>query len=138
MSSPVGGRTEAKSGLAAEIESLKTPEVKDVAASPTVGAKAPSTTKLPLPDGKKTLILFLRHCGCPCKTSPQKAFPRRMNFHCKPLSSNSDRTGEREHSGPNPVSLSRRKPTNLPISQSQKRPSSRWQVCQTSTGTSTL
>lgn len=34
---------------------------------PEVGAKAPSTSKLPMPNanGKPTIVTFLRHCGCP-------------------------------------------------------------------------
>lgn len=61
-----------KSGFWAEIESLKTPAVKDVAPAPKVGSPAPSTAQIPLPDGRKTLVVFLRHCGCPCK----------LNRHC--------------------------------------------------------
>lgn len=57
----------AKSGLWAEIESLKSPEAKNVAAEPKVGAQAPTAPELSLPDGRKTIVLFLRHCGCPCK-----------------------------------------------------------------------
>ena len=54
-------------GFWAEVESLKFPEKKKVAAIPKVGAAAPSSDKIPLPDGKPTIITFLRHCGCPCK-----------------------------------------------------------------------
>ena len=34
---------------------------------PSIGANAPSTSKLPLPnpDEKPTILTFLRHCGCP-------------------------------------------------------------------------
>lgn len=59
-----------QSGLWAEIESLKSPEKKEVAEVPKIGAAAPSSDKLPLPDGKPTVIVFLRHCGCPCKFAP--------------------------------------------------------------------
>ncbi|OAA46660.1 Thioredoxin-like fold protein [Beauveria brongniartii RCEF 3172] len=54
-----------QSGFWAEIESLKSPEKKEVAKLPKVGAAAPSSDKIPLPDGKPTVIVFLRHCGCP-------------------------------------------------------------------------
>lgn len=41
-------------------------EVKSV---PEVGSVAPSTPQIKLPrnDKKSTIIVFLRHCGCPCK-----------------------------------------------------------------------
>ncbi len=58
-----------QSGLWAEIESLKSPEKKEVAEVPKVGAAAPSSDKIPLPDGKPTVVVFLRHCGCPCKSA---------------------------------------------------------------------
>lgn len=65
-----------QSGFWAEIESLKSPEKKEVAGVPKVGAAAPSSDEIPLPDGKPTVIVFLRHCGCPCKshsnTLPEK------------------------------------------------------------------
>ena len=54
-----------KSGLWAELDSLKFIEHKDVQEAPKPGSKAPSSPVLPLPDGRKTIILFLRHCGCP-------------------------------------------------------------------------
>lgn len=50
-----------------EMQSLKTPARKDVQPVPNVGAVAPTSSKIPLADGKPTVILFLRHCGCPCK-----------------------------------------------------------------------
>jgi peroxiredoxin len=54
------------SGFWQEIESFKTPEQKDVAPLPKVGSKAPEGSSL-LDDlkGRPTVILFLRHCGCP-------------------------------------------------------------------------
>ncbi|KAK5988761.1 hypothetical protein PT974_10250 [Cladobotryum mycophilum] len=48
-----------------EMESFKTPEAKAIAPAPKVGSQAPSSTQLPFPDGKLTLVVFLRHCGCP-------------------------------------------------------------------------
>lgn len=66
-----------QSGLWAEIESLKSPEKKEVAELPKTGAAAPSSDKLPLPDGKPTVIVFLRHCGCPCKSAPDYLLKKR-------------------------------------------------------------
>lgn len=53
-----------------ELRSMKTPERKQVTPAPKIGDKAPTSTKIPLSDGKPTVILFLRHCGCPCKLPP--------------------------------------------------------------------
>lgn len=50
-----------------ELNSLKTPQRKEITPAPKVGSKAPKSDKIPLSDGKATVILFLRHCGCPCK-----------------------------------------------------------------------
>lgn len=52
-------------GFWKELESWKTPQTKDVASPVQVGSKAPSSPQLSLPDGKPTVVLFLRHCGCP-------------------------------------------------------------------------
>ncbi|KAH6890310.1 hypothetical protein B0T10DRAFT_485523 [Thelonectria olida] len=46
-------------------ETWKSPPAKDVAPIPKVGARAPSSLKLILPNGRPTLVVFLRHCGCP-------------------------------------------------------------------------
>jgi len=45
----------------------KTPKPLEVAALPTIGAAAPSSARLvlPNPNGKPSIITFLRHCGCP-------------------------------------------------------------------------
>jgi len=48
-----------------ELPSFRTPPKKDVSPVPQVGSKAPTSELLPLPRDKPTLILFLRHCGCP-------------------------------------------------------------------------
>jgi hypothetical protein len=44
----------------------------EVAAAPVLGARAPTSSKLRLPigDGRSTVVIFLRHCGCPCMFSP--------------------------------------------------------------------
>ncbi|KAG6042010.1 hypothetical protein E4U41_007106 [Claviceps citrina] len=90
-----------KSGFWAELESFKTPEAKSVAELPVVGAKAPSAAKLPLPDGRKSIILFLRHCGCPfaektfkCLTAVSDAH-KEDGIHCVAVSHSSRDATER-------------------------------------------
>ncbi|KAI6091952.1 hypothetical protein F4821DRAFT_225918 [Hypoxylon rubiginosum] len=53
------------SSLNQEWESFKTPPAKDVQPVPKVGEKAPVHPNLILPSDKPTVIVFLRHCGCP-------------------------------------------------------------------------
>ncbi|KAK7728350.1 hypothetical protein SLS53_009261 [Cytospora paraplurivora] len=48
-----------------EFQSFKTPPAKQVAPVPKVGEPAPKHEKLKLDQGKPTIIVFLRHCGCP-------------------------------------------------------------------------
>ncbi|XDG01149.1 hypothetical protein ABKA04_000764 [Annulohypoxylon sp. FPYF3050] len=49
-----------------ESDPPKTPTTKEVVPpAPQVGAKAPVHPNLALPTDKPTLIVFLRHCGCP-------------------------------------------------------------------------
>jgi hypothetical protein len=45
---------------------------------PAVGAKAPSSAQLPIPNpnAKPTIVTFLRHCGCPCNSYPFSTPPR--------------------------------------------------------------
>lgn len=62
------GQTQEPEG-GGEWESLKTPPQKDVQPVPEEGSKAPYSSKISLPNGKPTLIVFLRHCGCPCKST---------------------------------------------------------------------
>ncbi|KAI8715613.1 Thioredoxin domain-containing protein [Fusarium sp. LHS14.1] len=52
-------------GFWKELESWKTPEAKEVGPPVEVGSKAPWMAELRLPDGKPTIVVFLRHCGCP-------------------------------------------------------------------------
>lgn len=42
-----------------------------VADPPTVGVRGPSNSKLRFPtiDGRPVVVLFLRFCGCPCKSA---------------------------------------------------------------------
>ncbi|OAQ68241.1 thioredoxin-like fold protein [Pochonia chlamydosporia 170] len=89
----------AKSGLWAEIESLKSPEAKNVAAEPKVGAQAPTAPELSLPDGRKTIVLFLRHCGCPFAEKTFKALTslsdKQRDVHCIAVSHSSSEATER-------------------------------------------
>ncbi|EXV03569.1 peroxiredoxin (PRX)-like 2 family protein [Metarhizium robertsii] len=78
-----------RSGFWAEIESMKSPESKDVAPEPKVGENAPTAPELVLPDGRKTLILFLRHCGCPSVSEMQR------DVHCIAVSHSSPEATER-------------------------------------------
>lgn len=50
-------------------ETWKSPEPKDVAPALKVGFFAPSSPQLSLPDGRPTIVVFLRHAGCPCMAS---------------------------------------------------------------------
>lgn len=56
----------ANAGFWKELDSWKTPVAKEVGPTVEVGSKAPWSQHLRLPDGKPTLVVFLRHCGCPC------------------------------------------------------------------------
>jgi hypothetical protein len=54
--------------LQSEFWSWMSPSAVKLGATPAVGEKAPSTSQLsfPTPNGKPTIVSFLRHCGCPC------------------------------------------------------------------------
>ncbi|RFN47192.1 thioredoxin-like fold protein [Fusarium flagelliforme] len=54
---------DANTGFWKELDSWKTPIAKQVGPQVEVGAKAPWSQRLRLPDGKPTLVVFLRHCG---------------------------------------------------------------------------
>jgi hypothetical protein len=63
------------SALQQEWQSLQTPASKELAPIPQAGSPAPSSPLLKLPDNnnnnnnnnnRPTLLVFLRHCGCPC------------------------------------------------------------------------
>lgn len=53
------------SAVTQELKSFKTPPRKEVAPVPKIGDTAPVSEKLSLPHDKPTIIVFLRHCGCP-------------------------------------------------------------------------
>ncbi|KFA65437.1 hypothetical protein S40285_00414 [Stachybotrys chlorohalonatus IBT 40285] len=57
-----------KSSFWQELDTLRAPPPKDVAPAPKLGSEAPTSSKLPLADGRPTLVVFLRHCGCPCQS----------------------------------------------------------------------
>lgn len=63
-----GSKDDSQLTLAQEWESWKTPPPppREVGPVPKVGSKAPTNPNLELPKNKPTLIVFLRHCGCPC------------------------------------------------------------------------
>jgi hypothetical protein len=44
----------------------------EVAPAPVLGTRAPTSSKLRLPigDGRSTVVILLRHCGCPCMLLP--------------------------------------------------------------------
>ncbi|KAG6077637.1 hypothetical protein E4U33_001195 [Claviceps sp. LM78 group G4] len=89
MSESIARPAEAKSSFWAELDSFKSPESKSIANLPVVEGEAPSTDKLRLPNGKDTLILFLRHCGCPSVSE------RHRDIHCVAVSHSSREATER-------------------------------------------
>ena len=50
---------------------------------PSIGANAPSTSKLqlPPPDKKPTILTFLRHCGCPFAEKTFRSFRTAASAH---------------------------------------------------------
>jgi len=40
----------------------------EIASAPVLGTRAPATNllRLPVADGRPSIVVFLRHCGCPC------------------------------------------------------------------------
>jgi hypothetical protein len=53
-----------------ELNSWMSPTAVTTSPAPEVGTKAPpSKLPIPSPNGKPTIVTFLRHCGCPC-TAP--------------------------------------------------------------------
>lgn len=56
------------------------PPPTEVASAPVIGAKAPSSLKLPMPfgDGRPIIVVFLRHCGCPCEYSQSNDWPTEL------------------------------------------------------------
>jgi hypothetical protein len=62
-----------------ELKSWMSPTAVNTSPAPEVGAKAPSSSKLPIPNpnGKPTIVTFLRHCGCPFA---EKTFHELRNY----------------------------------------------------------
>jgi hypothetical protein len=58
-----------RSAVAEELKSFKAPPQKEVAPVPKIGDQVPVSEKLSLPHDKPTVIVFLRHCGDPCKST---------------------------------------------------------------------
>ncbi|KAH7038054.1 uncharacterized protein B0I36DRAFT_315400 [Microdochium trichocladiopsis] len=65
MAATNANQDQQQSNMAQELESWKTPAAKDVAVAPKPGDAAPENPNLKLPTDKPTIIVFLRHCGCP-------------------------------------------------------------------------
>ncbi|KAK0385720.1 hypothetical protein NLU13_6897 [Sarocladium strictum] len=82
-----------------ELNTLKTPAHKDIASPIEVGSRAPSSAKIPLPDGRSTLIVFLRHCGCPFAEKTFKALTAISatypSLHCIAVSHSTKEATER-------------------------------------------
>ncbi|KAG0646857.1 hypothetical protein D0Z07_6235 [Hyphodiscus hymeniophilus] len=62
-----------------ELRSWMSPTAITTSPAPEVGVKAPSSSKLLMPNanGKPTVVLFLRHCGCPFA---EKSFKDLRNY----------------------------------------------------------
>ncbi|KAI1264073.1 hypothetical protein F5Y18DRAFT_95262 [Xylariaceae sp. FL1019] len=67
--------------FAQELDSLRTPPKKDVKPVPEAGTPAPKHPNLELPTDKATIIVFLRHCGCPFAEKTFKALTRLSTQH---------------------------------------------------------
>lgn len=68
-----------------EVPSVKTPALQDIQPVPVVGTKAPRSSQIPIPNpnGKPTIITFLRKCGCPCKSVHRSPFLTSPHKHPK-------------------------------------------------------
>ncbi|KOS19250.1 hypothetical protein ESCO_001089 [Escovopsis weberi] len=82
-----------------EMRAFKVPEAKAVAPVPKVGSRAPSAEELPFPNGKATLLVFLRHCGCPFAEKAFKTLSAISNkvptVHCVAVSHSSSEATEK-------------------------------------------
>ncbi|KAM0190964.1 hypothetical protein ACHAPI_009188 [Fusarium lateritium] len=88
-----GSNANDNAGFWKELDSWKTPAAKEVGPTVEVGSKAPWSQQLRLPDGKPTLLVFLRHCGCPFAEKTFKALAdlsdKVPNVHCVAISHSS-------------------------------------------------
>ncbi|KAK3692797.1 hypothetical protein B0T22DRAFT_504021 [Podospora appendiculata] len=64
-----------------ELQSFTTPPEKHVAPVPRVGDRAPESDQLSWPSAKPTIIVFLRHCGCPFAEKTFNALTRLSTKH---------------------------------------------------------
>ncbi|KAG9255215.1 uncharacterized protein F5Z01DRAFT_38201 [Emericellopsis atlantica] len=82
-----------------ELHSLRWLPPKDVKPAPQVNDYAPSSSKLSLPTGKLTIVVFLRHCGCPFAEKTFKALTALSDAHkdiqCIAVSHSSEEATER-------------------------------------------
>jgi len=110
-----------RAGLEREAQSLKAPPppTQDLAPLPRLGQPAPSSAKLNFDNGKPTLVAFLRHCGCPCKSarccperSPLLKLPRRHLIALLPHQPSTRRYGAWQYLIPHPR---RRKSGSSPL-----------------------
>ncbi|CAG9944103.1 unnamed protein product [Clonostachys rosea f. rosea IK726] len=89
QSQPAGG----------ELASFKSIPAKETSPVPTVGDIAPSSPKLRLPDGKLTIIAFLRHCGCPFAEKTFRTLAdvseEHHDIHCIAVSHSSEEATDR-------------------------------------------
>jgi hypothetical protein len=88
------GDANTNTGFWKELDSWKTPVTKEVGPTVEVGSKAPWSQHLRLPDGKPTLIVFLRHCGCPFAEKTFRSLTdlsdKVPNVHCIAVSHSSE------------------------------------------------
>lgn len=95
-----------------ELQSFKTPPAKEVAPLPKVGDPAPTYEKLTLSRDKPTIIVFLRHCGCPCKPAESPLFLAPFTPLIPHVFS---------WAGPTPTFANGRRPTICPLPQTASR-----------------
>lgn len=71
-----------QSTVSKELKTFQTPPSKPVAEVPAVDHAAPVSDRIPFPHPKPTVVVFLRHCGCPCKChlSCKKSHPHTTQF----------------------------------------------------------
>ncbi|KAI0023233.1 hypothetical protein F4780DRAFT_730487 [Xylariomycetidae sp. FL0641] len=69
--------------FAQELESFKTPTAKEIKPIPGIGMPAPFNGNLELPDDRPTIIVFLRHCGCPFAEKTFKYLTTLSSRHAK-------------------------------------------------------
>ncbi|KAL4725072.1 hypothetical protein ACLX1H_008519 [Fusarium chlamydosporum] len=93
------GDANTNTGFWKELDSWKTPTAKEVGPTVEVGSKAPWSQYLRLPDGKPTLVVFLRHCGCPFAEKTFRSLAdlsdKVPNVHCIAVSHSSEEATDR-------------------------------------------